>query len=160
MARYEKTPVVAETLVGTILVQQNRATEARKHFQRAIELDPRAAVAANNLAWDYANNGGNLDTALQLAQTAKAQLPANASVTDTLGWIYYKKGLNGVAVSTLREAAKQNPSSPTIQYHLGLALLQNGDKAGARATLENLLKQNPTFPDAAETRRVLSTIKG
>ena len=160
MARYEKTPVVAETLIGTILVQQNRTTEARKHFERALQLDPRAAVAANNLAWDYANNGGNLDAALQLAQTAKAQLPENASVTDTLGWIYYKKGLNAVAVSTLREAAKQNPSSAAIQYHLGLALLQNGDKVAARATLEGVLKKSPAFPDAAEARRVLSTIKG
>ena len=50
-----------------------RSAEARGHFERAVQLNPRAAVAANNLAWDYANNGGNLDVALQLAQTAKKE---------------------------------------------------------------------------------------
>ena len=72
--------MAAETMLGTILLRQNKAGEARKHFERALQINPRAAVAANNLAWDYANSGGNLDTALQLAQTAKAELPDNASV--------------------------------------------------------------------------------
>jgi tetratricopeptide (TPR) repeat protein len=160
MARHQKTPVAAETMVGIILTRQNRANEGREHFERALQLDPRAAVAANNLAWDYANNGGNLDIALQLAQTAKAELPDSASVTDTLGWIYYRKGLVSLAVTTLREAVQQDPSNANIQYHLGLAYLKNGNKLEARSTLQHVLKLSPQFREADEIRRVLTTLAG
>jgi tetratricopeptide (TPR) repeat protein len=158
MATRDKNPVVAETMLGTILVRQNNSGEARKHFERAIQLNPRAAVAANNLAWDYATTGGNLDTALKLAQTAKAELPDNAVVTDTLGWIYYQKGLASLAVTTLREASDQNPKNANIRYHLGLAHLKNGDKVAARSLLEEVLRLNPSFQNADDVRRVLASI--
>ena len=158
MARHQATPTFAETMVGTILLHQNKREEARKHFERAVQLDPRAAVAANNLAWDYANNGGNLDIALQLAQAAKAELPDVAQVTDTLGWIYYKKGLGTLAVTTLGEATKQDPSNPRIHHRLGLAYLQAGNKAAARRALERALQLKLGAEDAAEVRRVLATI--
>ena len=160
MARRPGAAVGAETMVGSILLLQKKSAEARTHFERAIQLNPRAAVAANNLAWDYATNGGNLDTALQLAQTAKAELPDNASVTDTLGWVYYQKGLAGLAVSTLKEAASQGASSPNIHYHLGLAYLKNGNKAEARSTLQHVLKLSPAFPAAEEVRRAMASIEG
>ena len=160
LAKHQAKPVAAETMIGTILVVQNKVPEARSHFRRAVELDPRAAVAANNLAWDYANNGGNLDVALQLAQTAKSELPENAEVNDTLGWIYYKKGLAGPAVTALSDAARLSPANPGVHYRLGLAYLQGGKKSEARATLQQVLKLNPQFPEAAEVRRVLATIEG
>jgi Flp pilus assembly protein TadD len=158
-ASHESNPVAAETMLGIILTNQAKPAEARTHFARALAINPRAGVAANNLAWDYATNGGNLDAALQLAQTAKAAMPNNASVTDTLGWIYYKKGLDGLAVTALREAAQQSPSDPGIHYHLGLAYLRGGKNADARATLQQVLKLNPQFPEADDVRRALATIK-
>jgi tetratricopeptide (TPR) repeat protein len=160
MARHQAKPVAAETMLGTILTRQNKPEEARKHFERALAINPRAAVAANNLAWDYSNNGGNLDVALQLAQTAKAALPEDASVADTLGWVYYKKGLASLAVTALREAVQQNPSNPGFHYHLGLAYLQGGNKVDAKATLQHVLKLNPKFQAADDVRRVLATIQG
>ena len=160
LARRQAKPVAAETMIGTILLTQNKTAEARKHFERALQLDPRAAVAANNLAYDYANTGGNLDVALQLAQTAKAELPDHPLVTGTLGFVYYKKGLSSIAVTTLREASKQSPSNTDIQYHLGLAYLQNGNKVEARSTLQQVLKMKPGAQTADEVRRVLATIQG
>ena len=50
-------------------------------------------VAANNLAWMYAETGENLDMALQLAQAAARRLPNIPAIQDTLGWIHHKKGL-------------------------------------------------------------------
>jgi Flp pilus assembly protein TadD len=147
-------------MIGLILLRQNRGDEARQRFERALQLNPRAAVAANNLAYHYANTGGNLDTALQLAQIAKAEIPESASVTDTLGWIYYQKGLASLAVTTLREAVQQSPSDPDLHYHLGLAYLKNGNKLEARLTLQHVLKLSPQFRDADEIRRVLASLPG
>ena len=127
----------------------------------ALVLDPQAAVAANNLAWDYAENGGaSLDVALQLAQTAKARLPKSWEASDTLGWIYYKKGLVSRAVTALREASQQAPSNPTIHYHLGLAYLKDGHKSEAEAALQHALKLDPKFQAADDAKRALATIKG
>jgi Flp pilus assembly protein TadD len=134
--------------------------EARKHFERAVQLDPRTVVAANNLAWDYAERGGNLDTALNLAQTAKAQRPDSPQVTDTLGWIYYKKGMYAPAVTTLREAVQQGPSNPVSHYHLGLAYAKQGNAQEARRSLQEALRLVPTFRYADDARRVLGTLPG
>jgi tetratricopeptide (TPR) repeat protein len=161
-ARYEDVvkrqpkSVAAETILGTILVRQNNGAAARQHFQRAVEIDPHAVVAANNLAWDYANNGENLDLALQLAQTAKAGLPENASVTDTLGWVYYKKGLASLATTTFRQAAALDASNANVHYHLGLALIQQGDKAEARKALEAAMRLNPSLSSDDGFKRALS----
>ena len=86
--------VPGNTMLGTVLDLQGKKNEAKTRYNKALQIDPRAAVAANNLAWIDANTeGANLDMALQLAQTAKAQLPNRHEVDDTLGWIYYKKGM-------------------------------------------------------------------
>lgn len=95
-------------MVGMILEMQGRIPEAQKKYERAIEINPNAAVAANNLAWMYTGQNVNLDTALQLAQTAKLQLPDSAEVDDTLGWVYYKKSLSALAWAHLSAARPNN----------------------------------------------------
>lgn len=148
----------AETILGTILARQNNAAEARRHFQRAVEINPQSVVAANNLAWDYANNGENLDVALQLAQSAKSGLPENASVTDTLGWVYYKKGLSSLAVTTFQQAAALDAANANIRYHLGLALIQKGDKAEARKALEQAVRLNPNLSSDEGLKRAVASL--
>jgi tetratricopeptide (TPR) repeat protein len=159
-ARHQAKPVAARTLIGMLLDMQSKPVEAQKQYEQALAMDPQAAVAANNLAVHYTESGGNLDVALQLAQTAKAKLPDNALVSDTLGWIFYKKGLMGTAITALREGAQQSPSNPTIHYHLGLAYLKNGDIREAQQSLQQALKLNPAFKGADDAKQTLATIKG
>ena len=159
--QHPKTASGAATMIGTILMLQGKPEEARKQFEQALAVDPQAAVAANNLAWNYAQReGANLDVALSLAQTAKARLPQAWEVDDTLGWIYYKKGLATLAITSLRQGTGRNPSNPTLHYHLGLAYLRNGDKSEAAKSLREALKLNPQFEAAEDARKTLATIKG
>jgi len=159
--RQPKAAVAATTMVGIILSLQQKPDEARKQYEKVLALDPQSPVAANNLAWDYAERGGaSLDVALSLAQTAKARLPDNWATSDTLGWIYYKKGLASLAVTALRQGAEQAPTNPSVHYHLGLAYLKNGDQKEARKSLEQALKLDPKFASADDVKRVLAGIKG
>lgn len=160
LAERQDRPVAAATMLGVILDVQNRPDEARVQYERALALDPMAAVAANNLAWQYAKANTNLDLALQLAQAAKSRLPDRAQVSDTLGWVYYQKDLASLAVTSLSEAAVQAPSNPSIHYRLGLAYIKNGDERRARTALAQALKLNPAFPEAEEAKRLLSSIRG
>jgi tetratricopeptide (TPR) repeat protein len=146
------------TVGGLILLAQGRTDEARRRFEQVVEDDPRAAVASNNLAYLYASKGEQLDRALQLAQAAKAGLPENASVNDTLGFVYLKKQLPSLAIPFLRLAIKTSPSNPEFHYHLGTALAQTGDKAGARDALEQALRLKTPFEGADEARRLLGTL--
>ena len=156
-SRSEK-PVGSLTMVAIIQQMRNKPGEARATYERTLQFDPSAPVAANNLAWIYAEAGENLDLAMQLAKTAKAKLPTSAEVSDTLGWIYYRKGLLSLAVTELEESVTRNPSNPLSQFHLGMTYAKNGDRDRARKALEAALKLKPDFEGAAEANRILATL--
>jgi len=79
-------------LLGSIYQEQQVIHKANEAYQQALKLQPTFALAANNLAWNYGEYGGNLDEAIALARMAREQAPENPQVADTLGWLYYKKG--------------------------------------------------------------------
>jgi Flp pilus assembly protein TadD len=145
-------------MAGLILEAQGKQDEARKRYERLVEADPRAAVASNNLAWLYASRGEQLDRALQLAQAAKAELPDNPAVNDTLAYVYIKKQLPSLAIPLLRLAVSKEPGNPAFYFHLGLAQAQTGDKAAARQALEQALKLKADFKGADEARKLLGSL--
>jgi tetratricopeptide (TPR) repeat protein len=158
LAARQPNAVAPQTMAGLILQAQGKNEEARRRYERLVELDPRAAVASNNLAWMYASGGEQLDRALQLARAAKAELPDHAGVNDTLGFVYIKKQLPSLAIPPLRLAVEKDPANPAFHYHLGLAYSLVGDKVAARQALERALRLKGDFEGAEDARKVLRTI--
>jgi putative PEP-CTERM system TPR-repeat lipoprotein len=146
------------TMIGYIYELQQKTGEAKKAYERALQIDSRAAVAANNLAWLYAMEGTNLDMAVQLAQTAKQVLPDEPAVDDTLGMAYYKKELPHLAIPILLQGVQKQPKNAVFQYHLGLAYAKAGDNERARTALKQALSLQGDFDGAADARRVLATL--
>ncbi|HXG83358.1 MAG TPA: tetratricopeptide repeat protein [Pyrinomonadaceae bacterium] len=146
----EKKPSAAVyTLLGMLEEARNNSAEVEKNYRKALEIEPDAPVAANNLAWFIAAgnsaNQGNLDEALQLAQKTVNKHPNVAGYYDTLGWVYYKKQLYSPAIEHLKkaialdesEAVRTNkPVNPAYRMRLGTALASAGDKFSARRELE------------------------
>ncbi len=147
----------AWTMVGMLLQKQGKREEAIKAYQSAISGTDNAPVAANNLAFMYAERGTNLDEALQLATSAKQRLPDDGSVDDTIGWVYYKKGLASLAVKPLEESVKKLPNNAEVLVHLGLTYAQLGEKEKARQTLERALKIDPGA-GGEEAKRTLTAV--
>jgi Flp pilus assembly protein TadD len=147
-------------MIGMIFDMQNRATEARQVYEEIVRATSRAPVAANNLAWNYADKGENLDYALQLAQQAKAQLPDRHEVDNTLGWVYFKKNMVELAIPPLERSVKKDPANSMYQYHLGLAYAKAGRKDAARRALEEALKLNRDFPGRSDAETTLAALKG
>jgi tetratricopeptide (TPR) repeat protein len=158
LAKRDKKPVAATTMIGMLLELQNKPGDARVHYEQALAMDPQAPIAANNLAWAYAQEGKNLDVALQLAQTAKAGRPDRHEIDDTLGWVYYKKGLSSLAIASLRRAVTAQQDNPIYQYHLGAAYAQSGDKELARKTLDRALNMSANFSGADDARKILQSV--
>jgi tetratricopeptide (TPR) repeat protein len=148
----------ALTMAGMIVLTKGDIAGARSRFERVMQIDPEAAVAANNLAWIYAENEGNLDVALNLAQTAQRRLPDVAAVNDTLGFIYYKKNLPGLAISTLKVGAEKDPGNAQVRYHLGLAYASAGETAQAKHSLGRALALRLGADDARRAGEMLKSL--
>ena len=117
--------------------------------------NPQSAVAANNLAWIYAEEGANLDVALNLAQTAKRAAPDNPDFIDTLGVVLLKKGLAAAAIAEFQAAVNKSPKNATIQLHLAQAFVAAGKADEARAAAQKALTIDPAFPEASEARAIV-----
>ena len=142
--------------LGVLYELGGQRERAVARYEDAIRLDPKLGEAKNNLAYLLADSGQNLDRALDLAQEAKTQLPDNASVADTLGWVLYKRGIPSAAISYLKEAeAGTDPNDASIgivRHHLALAYEANGDLEEARAALTRSLAGLEKQLQAARSR--------
>lgn len=158
LAQKQSNPVGALTMAGMILQAQNNSPQARARYERAVTLDPRAAVAANNLAWMYAESGEKLDDALRLARNAAEALPESADILDTLGWVYYKNNLADVAIGPLVRSVEKEPKNADYRFHLGLVYIKAGDTERGRETLTAALDMAPEAVWAPEAKRAISGI--
>lgn len=158
LARRRPQSVAARVMVGMILDAQNKPEESRTVYEAIVADTSNAPVAANNLAYNYAVRGEQLDVALSLAQKAKAQLPDSHEVSDTLGWIYYQKGMPELAVQALEFSARKAPNNAGYQYHLGMAYAKAGRIDEARETLNRALQLQPNFSGAAEARDAIASL--
>jgi tetratricopeptide (TPR) repeat protein len=158
LAERRPTAIGPRTMVAMLHHSQGRQQEARAVYQKILEIDARAVVANNNLAYLYADEGKDLDMALQMAQAAKAASPDDPDVNDTLGWVYYKKDMAVQAIGPLLQSTRINPEKPIYHYHLGLAYAKAGERANARASLERALALG-NFPEADAARRALEAVR-
>ncbi|HEX5529442.1 MAG TPA: tetratricopeptide repeat protein, partial [Methylomirabilota bacterium] len=146
-------------LAGIIHEQKGDIPKARESYEKALAINPRLVPAANNLAWIYSEHDGDKDKALQLAQTAKELAPDDPRVSDTLGWILYKRGVYQSALALLRESAAKLGDNPQVQYHLGMVYAQLGDQANARKALNAAIGSPANFPGKDEARKTLADLK-
>jgi thiol-disulfide isomerase/thioredoxin len=146
-------------------------------FESVLKMDPENAEVLNNLSYEWAKQGINLEQAEQYSQKAAAlahkrssgQKPAGLSrerwenilrmergnYLDTYGWVLYQKGDYNAALRELQKAFKL-AEDPTIQYHLGLALYRTGDLDGA---IENLAASLAgRLEDPAKTKAELEAV--
>jgi tetratricopeptide (TPR) repeat protein len=149
----------AHLFLATLYEERKQYDKAIKSYEKAVGLNGDSAIAKNNLAYDLAEHGGNIDRALELAQSAKEQFPDNPSITDTLGWIYYKKNVTATAIELFNEAIHADPKNPTLHYHLALAYKKAGDAEKARQALTKALGMGKDFPEAEQARAELDSLK-
>jgi tetratricopeptide (TPR) repeat protein len=148
----------AHMILGSIYEQRRQMDLSEQHYRQALTINPDFVPAANNLAYLLADQKRDLDEALTLARKAKAKLPDDPGVMDTLGYVFLRKGLVDSAIGELRESAAKLPENPTVRFHLGLAYQLKGDPAAARQELEAALAQKRAFPEEAEARAMLSEL--
>jgi tetratricopeptide (TPR) repeat protein len=148
----------AHMLLAVIYDSQQDTENSEKHYRAALEINPDFAPAANNLAFILADQDKDIDEALQLARLAKEKLPNDAHVMDTLGWVYYKKGLYDSAIGEFSDSLVKLADNAVVNYHIGMAFYKKGNTARAREYLEKALSLQSDFPGSEEARQVLAEL--
>jgi len=141
--------------LGVFYENIDRMEEAETYYQKLIHQAPDLYLGYNQLAWLYAKRGTKLEEALNLAQKANNLLPGNASILDTLGWIYYHKKDYEQALKYLKQSHSANPQNPTIAYHIGLTYYKLGEKTRAHSYLKDALQINENFEGAEKAKKIL-----
>ena len=115
----------AHLMLAEIELQAGNSAAAIAQYRKVLEKDSRNLMALNGLAYLLADQANQPDEALKYAQQAKELAPHDPAVDDTLGWVYYRKGLYPVAAGAARsrgsEGAKRAAEIPP-----GHGLLQDG----------------------------------
>ncbi|MGI8495397.1 MAG: tetratricopeptide repeat protein, partial [Pyrinomonadaceae bacterium] len=158
------------TLLGILEDSRGNYEKSEKHYRKALDISPDSAIAANNLAWNIASGGrGNLDEALRLAQINISKNLNDASFHDTLGWVYFKKGLNAQAVEQMKKAVAADmsdaarsgkPENPGYRLRLGQTLAAAGDKSGAKREVQVALQNQKDLSEreVQDARTLLSSL--
>jgi Flp pilus assembly protein TadD len=150
--------ITALMLDGVLSEQRNDTLKARQAYEAVLAINPGFVPAANNLAYIYLDNQGDIEKALQLAKTARDGAPEDPNVADTLGWTLYKKGNYEWALVYLQESATKIPDKAEVLYHLGMTHYQLGNVDDAKKALNRALEIGPEFNGAPEAKRVLAEL--
>jgi tetratricopeptide (TPR) repeat protein len=145
-------------LAGLIYERKGDIPKARAAYESALALKPRFGPAANNLAYLHSIYGGDKEKALELAQLAKEVAPDEPHVSDTLGWVLYRRGVYHRALALLKESAAKLPDNPEVQYHLGMIEYKLGSREAAKEALSRAMKPGTRFPGFEDAKTTLAAL--
>jgi tetratricopeptide (TPR) repeat protein len=117
--------------LGVVYDKWGRKEDSIASMKTVIRLDPKHANALNYLGYTYADMGKNLDEAERLVKEALKYKPDDGYITDSLGWVYFQKGLYEKSLQYLNRAVELVPDDPVILEHLGDVHLKLSNKEKA-----------------------------
>jgi tetratricopeptide (TPR) repeat protein len=116
--------------LAVVMDRQSKLDLAIESLKNAIKNDPKSARAYNYLGYLYADNNMKIDESLSLVSKALEIDPGNGAYTDSLGWVYFRKGEYKRALEKLLEAEKilrkENNFDSVVYDHIGDAYLHLG----------------------------------
>ena len=145
--------------IGNIYSRQGKVDKALDEYKQVLVLAPDSPVGYNELAYHYAESETNLDEALEYALKAAKLAPKDASILDTLGWVYFKKDNFNKAIESLKSAVEARPNAPTIRYHLGMAHYKDNDLNNALSEFKNSLTISQRFKEASKSKVMIELIE-
>jgi Flp pilus assembly protein TadD len=121
-----------------------------------LQVQPRNALAMNNVAWLLAKQGKS--GAVAMAESANALMPERPQLLDTLATALAAEQQVAKAIETQKRALALSPQDPALKLNLARHYLQNGEKPRARAELEDLARLGERFGGQAEVSALLKTL--
>ena len=127
--------------LGVIYDRQGKTDLAVEQMESVLSLNPEHPDALNYIGYTYADKGINLDEAEAMIKKALEYKPDNGYIIDSLGWVYFKKGLFDEALLQLKRAVELIPDDPVVLEHSGDIYIQMNDPATALKYYEKALRK-------------------
>jgi len=144
--------------LGVIYDKLQRKEDSIAAMRRVLAINPDHANALNYLGYTFADLGLNLDEAERMIRRALELKPDDGYITDSLGWVLYRKGQYEEALRHLVRASELVPDDPTILEHVGDAYLKTGEPQKALEHYRRALPLKKEAPEPLEEKiRQLST---
>ncbi len=148
---------------GIVFERLDQWNKAEDDFQKALGFEPDHPYVLNYLGYSWADQGKNLEDALNMITKAVKLRPEDAYIVDSLGWVYFKLEKFNQAVAPLEKAVALFPGDPTINDHLGDAYWKVGRKHEARFQWSRALsfaEEDPENLSEEESQELVTQLKG
>ena len=99
------------------LYRTGKYDECWKTFERYLQLHPDDWNMMNNYAWYMAEQGVELEKALEMSRRTIDAEPKNANSLDTYGWLLHLLGRDAEALPYLERALRLDTGNQTIRDH-------------------------------------------
>ena len=146
---YAPTSAAAYNTFGTLLHALGQTAEARRAFERALALDPRAAYAWTNLCYQ-SFEAGDLHAATANCRRALALNPGLAAAHNDLALVY---AAAGDLSSAEREFSAAGADEAARHYNVGIVLSAGRRYVDAAQSFDAAHKLHPGWTNAADRAR-------
>ena len=136
-------------MIAMLLETKGETEKAREIYEQVLVTNPENVIAVNNLAFYLAEHEPtpeNLARAEALILPLRAKAKGNLSLTDTIAWIYYRKGEYEKARDLLITSQEDDITIPAVNYHLGMIFSRLDEKELAKKYLQVALETQSAFP--------------
>ena len=141
----EPTNPVFHSELGKLLLA-DKPEEAKKEFEKALELKSNYSDAKIQLALIFEQKG-NFQEAISKLKETISQDPFNVEAIFHLGRVYYNNNQTDEAISQFQQAILIFPNHSNSLYSLGLIYQKKGQKEEALKMFERVLELNPGNQD-------------
>ena len=141
-----------------IYQKQKQWAKAQESLLKALEIDPKNALALNNLAWITTKQKTRLDEGVNRAQKAVELALDNLEFQDTLDWVLYTKKDSARAISVLEKASKLKTPSAGVFYHLRILYCEAGRNKDAITTFKKSISINENSLEATDAKARLNSL--
>lgn len=131
----------ARSSLSSLCVHLGRLEQAEEWLEQVLDEFPGDIGALNDLGYLWADQGKQLQRALQMIQRAVDAEPENLAYLDSLGWVQFRLQNYPQAVRWLEKAASGESVDGVILDHLGDAYWQAGQRDKALAAWRKAVQE-------------------
>ena len=139
--------------LGSLYERMGQGPKSIQTMRKILAIDPNNSAALNFIGYTLADQGQDLEEAERLVRRALMLNPGNGAITDSLGWILYKRGDYKNALEYLIRADRITPGEAVIIMHVGDAYLRLGNHDKAIEYYRRAWASGPEERDKNELRQ-------
>jgi tetratricopeptide (TPR) repeat protein len=144
---------------GNLALAFERSDKAIAAYRTAIERDPHAVAAYNNLA-DLYRSRGNEQKVMEVLRQGLERVPEAPALHQAMGLSLSRQNRTEAAIESLKKAHELGPANPQLAYMLAVAYHSAGQSDKALDTLKQAIDRHPRHGQLLTARATIARDAG